>query len=108
MTRGLGTREASSPDLLSLLMFDPGFLPRLIESGDGTSGAASRGSAPWRRKVVKFRGGRNRVKLMLDGFNMLNEATILGYVSNNQSNVGFTQPNSIIPPRVFRFGASIN
>jgi hypothetical protein len=60
------------------------------------------------QKVIKFRGGKNRVKLMLDGFNMLNEATVLGYVSNNQSNVGFTQPNSIVPPRVFRFGASIN
>jgi hypothetical protein len=60
------------------------------------------------QKVVKFRGGKNRVKFMLDGFNMLNEATILGYVSNNQSNVGFTQPNSIVAPRVFRFGASVN
>jgi hypothetical protein len=60
------------------------------------------------QKVVKFRGGKNRVKLMLDGFNMLNEATILGYASGNQSNTGFTQPNSIVAPRVFRFGASVN
>jgi hypothetical protein len=60
------------------------------------------------QKIVKFRGGKNRVKFMLDGFNMLNEATILGYASNNQSNTGFTQPNSIVAPRVFRFGASVN
>ena len=53
-------------------------------------------------------GAKNRVKLMLDGFNMFNEATVLGYVSGNQSLVGFTQPNSIVPPRVFRFGASVN
>ena len=45
---------------------------------------------------------------MLDGFNMFNENTIQGYVSNNQSNAGFTQPDSIVPPRVFRFGASLN
>jgi hypothetical protein len=60
------------------------------------------------QKIIKFRGGKNRVKLMLDGFNMFNESTVLGYVSGNQSNVGFTQPNSIVAPRVFRFGASLN
>jgi len=58
------------------------------------------------QKVFRFRGGKQRVKLMLDGFNMLNENTILSYVSNNQSLVGFTQPASIVPPRVFRFGGS--
>jgi hypothetical protein len=45
---------------------------------------------------------------MMDGFNMLNENTILGYVSNNQSRAGFTQPATIVAPRVFRFGTSIN
>ncbi len=60
------------------------------------------------QKVFRMRGGKNRIKLMLDGFNMFNENTILGYVSNNQSNTGFTQPNNIVPPRVFRFGASVN
>ena len=59
------------------------------------------------QKVFKMRGGKNRLKLMVDGFNMFNQATILGYVSNNQSNVGFTQPNNIVPPRVFRFGTSV-
>jgi NTE family protein len=39
MTRGLGTREASSPDLLSLLTFDPGYLRRLIEIGEADAQA---------------------------------------------------------------------
>jgi NTE family protein len=34
LTRGLGTRETASPDFLSLLMFDPGYLARLIEIGE--------------------------------------------------------------------------
>jgi hypothetical protein len=59
------------------------------------------------QKLIKFRGGKNRLKLMLDGFNMLNTNNILSYVSNNRSNAGFTQPASIVPPRVFRFGASL-
>jgi hypothetical protein len=58
-------------------------------------------------KSIKFRGGKNRVKLNLDGFNRFNENTILSYVSNNMSVSGFTQPRSIVPPRVFRFGASL-
>jgi hypothetical protein len=59
------------------------------------------------QKLIAFRGGRNRLKLMLDGFNMLNQNTILGYGSNNQSRAGFTQPANIVPPRVFRVGASL-
>jgi hypothetical protein len=59
------------------------------------------------QKAFRMRGGRNRLKLMLDGFNMLNDNTILGYGSNNQSRSGFTQPANIVPPRVFRVGASL-
>jgi NTE family protein len=33
LTRGLGTREAMRPDMLSLLLFDPDYLRRLIEIG---------------------------------------------------------------------------
>lgn len=33
MTRGLGTRQAASPDLLSLLLFQPHYIRRLIELG---------------------------------------------------------------------------
>jgi hypothetical protein len=59
------------------------------------------------QKVFPFRGGRNRLKLMLDGFNLFNTNEIIDYVSDNQSVAGFTQPSAIVPPRVFRFGASI-
>jgi hypothetical protein len=59
------------------------------------------------QKVFKMRSGKNRIKLMLDGFNMFNVNTIQSYVSNNQSNTGYTQPATIVPPRVFRFGASV-
>jgi NTE family protein len=34
LTRGLGTRETKSPDFLSLLMFQPDYLRRLIEIGE--------------------------------------------------------------------------
>jgi hypothetical protein len=58
-------------------------------------------------KAFVFRGGRNRLKLTLDGFNLFNVNTITSYVSNNQSVVGFTQPSAIVPPRVFRVGTAI-
>ena len=50
---------------------------------------------------------RYRLKLMFDAFNVLNEATILGYSSNNVSLTSSTAPSSIVPPRVFRVGATI-
>ncbi len=34
LTRSLGTRETSSPDFLSLLMFEPGYLRTLLEIGE--------------------------------------------------------------------------
>lgn len=39
LTRGLGTRETSSPDFLSLLMFQPDYLKRLIELGEADAEA---------------------------------------------------------------------
>lgn len=39
LTRGLGTRETRSPDALSLLMFEPGYLRRLIEIGEADAEA---------------------------------------------------------------------
>jgi len=39
LTRGLGTRETRSNDLLSLLMFQPGYLRRLIELGEADAEA---------------------------------------------------------------------
>ena len=34
MTRGLGTRDTKSPDLLSLLMFQPDYIRAMIEVGE--------------------------------------------------------------------------
>jgi NTE family protein len=39
MTRGLGTRETRSNDLLSLLMFQPDYLTRLIDLGEADAEA---------------------------------------------------------------------
>jgi hypothetical protein len=59
------------------------------------------------QKVIPFRGGKNRVKLTLDGFNIFNISTIQGYSSNNLDSVNFTVPSSIVPPRVFRIGGTL-
>jgi hypothetical protein len=56
-------------------------------------------------KTFALRGGKNRLKVMLDAFNVFNINTIRGYSSNNLSNASFGAPNSIVPPRVVRFGA---
>ena len=40
MTRGLGSRETTSPDLLSLLMFQPDYIQRLLEIGAADAVAA--------------------------------------------------------------------
>jgi NTE family protein len=34
MTRGLGTREAARPDMLSMLLFEPDYVRRLMEIGE--------------------------------------------------------------------------
>jgi NTE family protein len=39
LTRSLGTRETSSPDFLSLLMFQPDYLRRLIDIGEADADA---------------------------------------------------------------------
>ncbi len=67
-------------------------------------------------KTFTFRGGQNRIKIMLDGFNILNTAPVLSYSSNNISTAGTTSNpiapsqriNSILPPRIFRVGATIS
>ena len=66
-------------------------------------------------KTFSFNGGRHRVKLMLDGFNVLNSSPILGYDDDNISTLGSTanplEPwkriDEVLPPRVFRVGTTI-
>ena len=53
-------------------------------------------------------GGSNQTLYLMDGFNMLNSNTIQSYNSDNRSLATYSQPASIVPPRVFRFGATVN
>ncbi len=59
------------------------------------------------QKVFQFNGGRQRIKLILDAFNVFNVNTITAYVSNNTSLAGGTQPSTIVSPRVFRVGTQM-
>ncbi|GMV22500.1 MAG: hypothetical protein AMXMBFR57_24490 [Acidimicrobiia bacterium] len=67
-------------------------------------------------KTFTFRGGQNRLKIMLDGFNILNADDILSYSSNNISTLGTTSNptkpseriSTILPPRIFRIGATFS
>ena len=59
------------------------------------------------QKVFTFRGGKNRLKVMFDAFNLFNVNTVLSYSSQNLSSSTFNNPSSIVPPRVFRVGAQI-
>ena len=59
------------------------------------------------QKVFTFRGGKNRLKLMFDAFNVFNVNTITSYSSNSLSSANFNAPTGIIPPRVFRVGAQV-
>ena len=58
-------------------------------------------------KSFNFNGGKNRLKLSLDAFNVFNINTITSYSSNTISNANFNSPTNIVPPRVFRVGAQI-
>jgi hypothetical protein len=59
-------------------------------------------------KTIRFSGGRYRLKLTGDAFNVFNQNVILSYSSNNASTLSFTSPASIVPPRVFRVGITAN
>ena len=59
------------------------------------------------QKVFTFRGGKNRVKVMFDAFNVFNVNTILNYSSDSLSSARFGAPTSIVPPRVFRVGTQL-
>ena len=61
------------------------------------------------QKVINLTGGgQRRLKLSFDVFNVLNTNKILGYSSNNLSEADVTAPDEIVPPRVFRVGATIH
>ena len=66
-------------------------------------------------KSFQLRGGKNRLKLTFDGFNLTNISTVTSYrTSNTSASVNsfgvpqYLQVSGIVPPRVFRFGANFN
>jgi hypothetical protein len=60
------------------------------------------------QKSIRFNGGKNRVKLAFDAFNVFNIDTITSFASNNLSLVtNVVAPSAIVPPRIFRVGASV-
>ena len=90
--------------------------PTTISYGNGSLEVESRGTTRQEspalldlsvQKKFAFRGGRQWVKLMLDGFNVMNSNTITSWSSNNRSSANFTRVSGIVPPRVFRVGAQI-
>jgi hypothetical protein len=59
------------------------------------------------QKTFSFNGGKRRIKLLFDAFNVYNVNTVTQWASQNRSLATFTAPNTIVPPRVFRVGAQI-
>jgi Carboxypeptidase regulatory-like domain len=60
------------------------------------------------QKSVSLGSDRYKLKLLVDLFNVFNTSNILGYSGDNISLPSSTQPSSIIPPRVLRFGVRAN
>jgi Carboxypeptidase regulatory-like domain len=60
------------------------------------------------QKVIAFGGGRYRLKLMADAFNITNINTVRSYSSSNLSLATSSQISGIVAPRVFRISAQIN
>jgi hypothetical protein len=59
------------------------------------------------QKTFVLPASRYRLKLMFDAFNVFNSNKILEYSSDNLSEVvDVLSPDEILPPRVFRIGAS--
>lgn len=88
--------------------------PTTISYGQGSLQVEPRGSTRLKPQKLldlglqkTFNFGTRRLKLMFDAFNVFNINTVTGWVSNNQSAIGFTQPSGIVPPRVFRVGTQI-
>ena len=61
LTRGMGTRETKSPDSLSMVLFEPEYLRRLIEIGEAD--AIQR-----REEITAFVAGEKRPSLSQTGF----------------------------------------
>ncbi len=60
------------------------------------------------QKTFSLGGERYRLKVMFDAFNVLNSNVITDYGSDNMNSSVFESVNRIVPPRVFRVGATFN
>jgi hypothetical protein len=60
------------------------------------------------QKTFTLRQERYRLKVMFDAFNVLNTNGVLSYSSNNMNSSVVDRVSSIVPPRVFRVGATFN
>jgi hypothetical protein len=58
-------------------------------------------------KIVKVPGGKQRVTLTLDCFNVMNANTVRSYSSSNMNSASFNAVTQIIAPRVFRAGVKV-
>ncbi len=102
---GVNAAGAATTISYTTLNFEPGGTTRLEKTALWDLGL---------NKTFTFRGGQNRLKVTLDGFNVLNASPVLGYSSNNISLLGSTanplipaeRINSVLPPRVFRVGTT--
>jgi hypothetical protein len=99
VTGGVNTNGSARTITYSTLAFEPVGTTRFKPTNLLDLGA---------QKILSFQGGKYRLKLMLDVFNVFNINTVTSYNSGNRSNAGFTRPTGLVPPRVFRVGGSIN
>ena len=95
---GVNTAGAATSIQVGSLTFQPAGSTRLQPTKLLDLGA---------QKVFTFRGGKNRVKVMFDAFNIFNINTVTSYSSNSLSSANFNAPTAIVPPRVFRIGAQL-
>ena len=58
-------------------------------------------------KTFNFSGGKYRVKVMGDAFNITNSDRVSAYSSGNLSLATSSNVSNILPPRVFRIGAQV-
>jgi Carboxypeptidase regulatory-like domain len=59
-------------------------------------------------RPIAFNGGRDRVTLTLDAFNIFNSNTITSYTSSNLDSSNYTGIRAIVPPRVLRIGVRVS
>jgi hypothetical protein len=60
------------------------------------------------QKTFNIASERYRLKVMFDAFNVLNTNEIMSFSSNNLNVSTVDRISSIVPPRVFRIGATFN